>query len=241
MVSGFGINCGYFCNNTSANFKDKTSLVLIPYPQPGSVFSGWNGSCSGTGLCRMTMDSSKGVIANFSSVNYTLAIKTIKNGGSGKITSRPVGLAGANSCDSTCDKDYPIDSIVILNASADDNSVFSGWDGACGGKKICMVMMSRPQNISATFSKSVAITYKLSVSKTGSGGGTVQSSNISGIDCGSNCVSSFDSDFSVTLTATNDSGSEFVGWEGDTCRGKNTECKVKIDKAKEIKANFNKI
>ena len=187
------------------------------------------------------MDASKGVIANFSAVNHILAVKLINNnGGAGKITGVSAGLSDASSCSSECNKDYPIDSVVVLNASADTGSVFSGWSGDCSGKKLCLIMMNRPKNVNATFSKSVAVTHELSVIKAGTGGGTVQSSNISGINCGNDCISNFDLSSFVTLIATSDSGSEFAGWGEDTCYGKNTECRVKMDRNKKVKASFNK-
>ena len=146
------------------------------------------------------MDASKGVIANFSAVNHILAVKLINNnGGAGKITGVSAGLSDASSCSSECNKDYPIDSVVVLNASADTGSVFSGWSGDCSGKKLCLIMMNRPKNVNATFSKSVAVTHELSVIKAGTGGGTVQSSNISGINCGNDCISNFDSSSFVTV------------------------------------------
>ncbi|GFE60844.1 LamG-like jellyroll fold domain-containing protein, partial [Geobacter sp. AOG2] len=55
-----GINCGATC---SANFDSGTSVSLVASPDPGSVFSGWSGACSGTGACTVT--SAQSVTATF--------------------------------------------------------------------------------------------------------------------------------------------------------------------------------
>ena len=59
--------------------------------------------------------------------------------------------------------------------------------------------------------------YDLSVSRAGSGSGTV-SGGSGAIACGSTCSASFDDASSVTLTATAAAGSTFTGWSG-ACSG----------------------
>lgn len=54
----------------------------------------------------------------------------------------------------------------------------------------------------------------LTVTKTGTGSGTV-TSNPAGINCGATCVAGFPDGTVVTLTATPDAGSKFDGWSGD--------------------------
>ena len=46
----------------------------------GYTWSGWSGGCSGTDPCVVTMDSNKTVTANFTPIEYTLAINTTGNG-----------------------------------------------------------------------------------------------------------------------------------------------------------------
>ena len=55
-----GISCGATC---SASFDSGTSVSLSAAPDPGSVFSGWSGACSGTGACAVT--SAQSVTATF--------------------------------------------------------------------------------------------------------------------------------------------------------------------------------
>lgn len=60
-----------------------------------------------------------------------------------------------------------------------------------------------------------ADTHTITVTKIGSGSGTVTSAP-SGISCGTTCSGPFDSSELVSLSAVADVGSEFVGWSGCT-------------------------
>jgi GH25 family lysozyme M1 (1,4-beta-N-acetylmuramidase) len=59
-----GISCGVTC---SANFDPGTVVTLTPTPNPGAVFVGWGGACSGTGPCAVSMDADQAVTATFTS------------------------------------------------------------------------------------------------------------------------------------------------------------------------------
>ena len=70
----------------------------------------------------------------------------------------------------------------------------------------------------------------------GSGWGQV-SSDPAGIDCpGSSCQASFDAGTAVTLTATPNAGSTFIGWSGD-CSGTGS-CQVTMADARSVTATF---
>jgi hypothetical protein len=74
--------------------------------------------------------------------------------------------------------------------------------------------MNAAKTVTAIFDYQPA-TYTLSVSKSGTGNGSITSSP-SGISCGSDCSESYLSGTSVTLTATASTDSIFAGWNGDS-------------------------
>jgi len=83
---------------------------------------------------------------------------------------------------------------------------------------------------------SFASTHTLTVSKAGSGSGTVTSSP-SGINCGATCSASFAAGTMVTLTAAADAGSTFTGWSGGGCSGTGT-CTVTMSADQAVTATF---
>lgn len=72
----------------------------------------------------------------------------------------------------------------------------------------------------------------LTVTKAGTGGGTVMGADI---NCGDDCTGSYTTGTTVTLTATPDSGSVFTGWSGD-CSG--DSCDLTMDSDKAVTATF---
>jgi CARDB protein/List-Bact-rpt repeat protein/centrosomal CEP192-like protein/fibronectin type III domain protein len=76
----------------------------------------------------------------------------------------------------------------------------------------------------------------LSVSRSGSGSGTVTSAP-SGISCGSDCTQGYTAGTRVTLTARAASGSRFTGWSGGGCSGTGT-CSVTVSSVMGVTATF---
>ena len=81
-------------------------------------------------------------------------------------------------------------------------------------------------------------TFTLTVNKTGTGSGTVTSSESPPkINCGTTCSASYNSGTVATLTATPANGSTFTGWSGcDTVSG--TTCTVTMSAARSVTATF---
>ena len=67
-----GINCGNTC---TASYAANTQVVLSVQAAMDSTFSGWSGSCSGTGTCTVTMDSIKSVTASFALKSAVTGLK----------------------------------------------------------------------------------------------------------------------------------------------------------------------
>lgn len=78
-------------------------------------------------------------------------------------------------------------------------------------------------------------TVALTVTRAGSGSGTVSSAP-AGINCGSTCSASYASGTSVTLTASPAAGSSFAGWSG-SCSGTGT-CTLSMTAARSVTATF---
>jgi hypothetical protein len=79
-------------------------------------------------------------------------------------------------------------------------------------------------------------TFGLSVSKGGSGEGTISSSSGS-ISCPGTCSAAYASGTSVTLTAGADPSSFFAGWSG-ACSGQSRTCVVRVGSAASVTASF---
>src|SRR3984893_9061900 len=96
---------------------------------------------------------------------FKLSVAKTGNG-SGTVTSDP----GIN-CGSVCSATYLSQAGVTLSATADANSLFAGWSGACTGTATCGVTMNADQAVTANFLLGV----KLSVVLAGGGSGSVTS------------------------------------------------------------------
>ena len=154
---------------------------------------------------------------------------TLAGAGSGTVVSSPAGI----SCGTTCSATFATGTAVSLTATPATGSTFTGWSPSslCTGTGTCTVIMSQAESVTATFS-----TTSLTVSKAGSGSGTVTSSP-AGINCGTTCSSAFSSGTVVTLTEAPASGSNFTGWSG-ACSGSGTTCSVTMGAAESVTATF---
>lgn len=97
--------------------------------------------------------------------------------GSGTIGSEPPGI----DCGEDCEQAFPRDRAVTLTADANEGSVFTGFSGACRGGNPCVLRLTAPSSIKASF----AIAHTLTVVVEGPGnvrGGAA--GNPDGIYCG---------------------------------------------------------
>lgn len=153
-----GINCGRGCNNQYASYAHNTIVTLYATPSAGSIFAGWTGECSGTGTCQVTMNSVRGVTANFNIVTQTKYILSVNKlgSGSGTVISSPAGI----NCGNDCSQSYNASANITLYANPSSGSKFTGWSGACSGKGSCQVTMNGAKTVKAVFGgfKAIAIT-----------------------------------------------------------------------------------
>ncbi|MET0501933.1 MAG: fibronectin type III domain-containing protein [Candidatus Binatia bacterium] len=207
-----GINCGSTC---SALYNSGTLVTLSATPATGSTFAGWTGSGCTNGAVTMNANQTCTATFNSTSQKFTLSVSVIKTvtssgTGNGIVTSAPAGI----NCGSTCSAIYNSGTLVTLTAAAATGSTFAGWSGS--GCANGAVTMNTNQTCTATFNPQAPQSFSLSISKAGTGIGTVTSAP-SGINCGSTCSALYSSGTLVTLTATPATGSTFAGWTGSGC------------------------
>jgi len=175
--------------------------------------------------------------ANVTDQNFTGTVQfdlTVSKAGtgSGKVTSAPAGI----DCGVDCAGSYDLNTNVTLTATPDAGSTFAGWSGGgCSGTGTCQAKMDAAKSVTATFTLNSSL-YALTVTKSGTGSGTVTSAP-AGINCGVDCTESYNLNTNVTLTATPAAGSTFTGWSGAGCSGAST-CQAKMDAAKSVTATF---
>ena len=132
---------------------------------------------------------------------------TVTVAGSGRVTSAPAGI----DCGLDCIESYTSGTVVTLTATAEAGATFGGWSGDADCSDGSLTM-DAARACTATFNPIPS--WTLSVSRAGSGGGTVTSAP-AGVDCGAVCAASFLDGTAVTLTATPDANSLFDAWSGD--------------------------
>ncbi|NJK89868.1 MAG: hypothetical protein HC923_11050 [Myxococcales bacterium] len=94
-----GIDCGAKCSDP---FAAEEQVELTALPDPGHVFTGWSGDCSGADpTCQFSMDGPRAVTATFDVANLGLDVSVI---GDGSVTSDPAGI----DCPSTCSSILPL-------------------------------------------------------------------------------------------------------------------------------------
>lgn len=159
----------------------------------------------------------------------TFRVETRKQGtGAGTVTSTPAGI----DCGGACVSRFDAGTSVTLTASASPGSVFAGWSGGgCSGTVMCAVT----GNATVTAVFNAAASTAVTVTKSGTGGGTVTSSP-SGINCGTACSANFPSGSTVRLTAVPSGNATFTGWSGD-CSGTGA-CSLVLNGDRTVNAEF---
>jgi Divergent InlB B-repeat domain len=225
VMSNAGLMCPGMCTGT---FPYNTAIELTAAPGAASTFTGWSGPCSGTGTCSFTVTAATAVTAGFALNNELIVTRT--GNGSGTVSSTPAGIL----CGPDCTQRYSPGASVTLAATADADSVFTGWSGqGCTGTGTCQLTINQAAMVTATFALRQ---FVLQVVRAGGGSGTV-SSNPAGISCAPDCNEAYDAHTMVTLTASPAANSVFVGWSNGSCSGTGT-CTLTMDAAASVTATF---
>ncbi len=223
-----GIDCGGAC---SALFPLGRNVSLTATAEPGSVFSGWQGGCTGTSSCTLLVAQATHVVAVFSRSRRAESLSVSKKG-NGTVTSEPSGIV----CGPVCTAQFPRGRRVELIPFPSPGSVFAGWRGVdCPGQASCALVLERPTRATAVFRKTDE-TIRLKVELDGDGVGSVVSDPF-GIDCGATCEAEFRKGDEVTLTPQNGLDSTFGGWDGGGCSGTES-CTIVLDEDTTVVARF---
>lgn len=169
------------------------------------------------------------VISSLSSRQITLS-----NTGKNAFTVNLISISGTYMSDFSQTNNC---STILSNGSCNVSVTFHPT--SAGTKKATLVISSDdPATPSITLpldGTGIIQQYALTISKTGTGNGTVTSSP-SGITCGADCTQNYDDGTVVVLSAAPDTNSSFTGWSG-ACTGTDT-CHVTMSAIKNVTAAF---
>jgi hypothetical protein len=263
-VKASGLACELDCTTTAVEYfggatepkpKAATLVTLTEAPAAGSSFTGWSGCDEEKeGHCIVSMSAAKEVKAEFKALpKNTLTLTKV---GGGAIKSKPKGVACGNTC-AGATASLPSDTTIVLSAKAATGSSLSSWTGCdsstnTGAEGTCTVAMSSARSVKATFTeavKPVANPKVLTLSKAGSGYGTVKASGLAcEVACASTSVAYYGgatepkpkAATTVTLTAVSAPGSGTVAWSGCDSE-KEGNCIVSMSAAKNVTATFNEL
>lgn len=204
---------------------------------PGSFAPQWyNGSTTQAGadlLAPSVGQDLTGINAAMVAAPPTDLEVVVDGTGTGTVTSDVGGI----SCPPSCLATLPQGTIVNLTRTAGAGSAFAGWSGGgCAGQFDCAVTLTADTTVTATFNLGGGVVWPLTVTKSGTGTGTV-SSDPAGINCGASCSLFYPEGSTVTLSASATSGDTFTGWTGSGCSGTGT-CIVAMTAERSVNAAF---
>ena len=121
-----------------------------------------------TGIVTIVYSSASGGTVSLRCTGSVLTVAA--NGtGAGTITSRDGGI----NCPTACSHGYLNGDTVILTATPDETSTFTGWSGACAGPKFqCQVSMTAAAQATATFTRNTTY-FRFSITVSGNGWGEI--------------------------------------------------------------------
>jgi hypothetical protein len=155
---------GYMPSATSGEFEAPT--VVLPIftladPEKDLKYEGayqdfiYNGDYRITFYARNTNGnvsaSPATVVSVTGGLDTTFKVLTVTKGGAGTgaVTSLPVGI----DCGTTCVAAFENGTAVTLTAAAANDSIFTGWSGACTGIQGCNFAMNISRSVTATFAE----------------------------------------------------------------------------------------
>ena len=237
-----GINCGTTCSNAFLNGHAVTLTAT------GAGFAGWSAgtgnaaSCTGTGPCAFTVTGDSSITATFPGGALPTLTIAKQGTGQGSVT------CSTNDGDSfdPCASSYASGTALVLQATANSGSTFTGWTNGTGNATACpnasvncSMTLNANSAVTANFVLST-VTFSLSTNTASAngGGGTIACSTTGGAPFGA-CAPSYNAGTTLTLQATPNSVSNFTGWTATVCSGTGT-CNFTLTANTTVTANFNR-
>ncbi len=192
----------------------------------------YGGHAETWGTTSLTIDNNviDGVVADTSGMTPLNVLKA--GNGKGTVTSTPVGI----DCGTYCFGNFTDNVLLTLTETPATGSSFTSWSNNCQvtGADTCQVTVDQYKEVTASFTLNP---YNLTVNIDGNGSGSVTSSP-SGINCGSDCIGTYNYGTIVTLTAQPASDSTLTEWTGPCTATGDFTCEVIIDLVNQVTATF---
>ncbi len=217
-----------------------TDVGGIPSPQ---TFAGWGGACS-TATGQQCSFSAAGSDRELSAAFFDVRRLTVDIGGAGggavKAGTALDCVRAGGGTNGACEATFAHQSQVVLTATPDANSEFSGWTGACASTQgnTCVVSMAQARTATASFVRR-RVLLTLAVQGSGAGSLLVDGTPACAIAFGApgaNCSRIVDAGTTVTLRGTAEQFSVFSGFTGD-CAG-TSDCQLTLSSDRTVRASF---
>ena len=241
-----GINCGPGCEEQEASFEEGETVLLTASASGSSTFDGWTGCDEepGPDECKVTIGANKTVTAEFNATLLTHSLTLTKTGsGGGTLAAECEEGSGFEPCANPL-AEIPDGTEVKVTATPDPGSTLGALSGTnsasgCSGSP-CTFTLSADSEVTAQFN---LLTHSLTLTKTGSGGGTLaaECEEGSGFEPCANPLAEIPDGTEVKVTATPDPGSTLGALSGTNsasgCSG--SPCTFTLSADSEVTAQFN--
>lgn len=243
-----------FFADEEGNFPT-VDLMAVPLGA-NSRFWQWldtSSECVGsTPTCAALMDQDRTITARFGVAappeGETLTVEMHK--GQDNLDANVSGSPGAIDCEPQCVEEFFEGETVTLTATTGSGTEFTGWsdpfNNICSGlNPVCTVTMDISRLIRAYFDAPGERSLNILIEREHpQANGTVESTNVSGIDCptgNDGCDHVYTVGQGVTLLATPADNSYFWYWHDDedgSCSGTDDSCDVTMNISRTVHAHF---
>src|SRR5207342_1130965 len=108
-----GVTCPYACIQASSLVKEGTAVTIKQAPAKHFHFAGWEGDCTGTGACELTMGEDHEVSADFQEDPKLPLALSKTGGGQALIKTKPAGVLCGYTCFDAAASFYEGEAITV--------------------------------------------------------------------------------------------------------------------------------